>query len=265
MADPVSDPPSTQSENVEPVGDLITPTHPAQSASEGENLEEGSSSSAPDIPLHVDSASVDNEPLEQPSPGGNVEFSASHGQFNDQPDRENRDTRGISVEIKTGINKGQVVGQWFEAVQRHSGAPLPKEWVAEQLKEYVPAKNEAQLSNILRVNRVIVIPAKHAGSGRWTSALHLLSSIPGHQLTIRRIRRESGEKFSMDGLRGRRNNGWILDLRDPDESMSASADLGHELLSTRNLTADDSFLVVSDHLRNFGRLSIVSFEQAARG
>jgi hypothetical protein len=48
----------------------------------------------------------------------------------------------------------------------------------------------------------------------------------------------------MSGLRGRRDTGWILDLRDPDESIPAKIDFGHELLQVSDLRSDGSYLVV---------------------
>ena len=78
----------------------------------------------------------------------------------------------------------------------------------------------------------------------WTAALRLLSAVSQDQLTIRRIRRESGENFAMAGLRRDTSTGWILDLRDPDESIPAKADLGHELHQNQDLRIDGSYLVV---------------------
>ena len=81
----------------------------------------------------------------------------------------------------------------------------------------------------------MVLFADHPGSGRWTAALRLLSTVSEDRLTIRRIRRESGDNFVMAGLRRDRRTGWILDLRDPDESMPVKADFGYELHQNRDL------------------------------
>ena len=48
----------------------------------------------------------------------------------------------------------------------------------------------------------------------------------------------------MAGLRRDTRTGWILDLRDPDESMPVKADFGHELHQNQDLRTDDSYLVV---------------------
>jgi hypothetical protein len=151
---------------------------------------------------------------------------------------------GAYVDIKVDQNEGQVIGQWYEAVQRHSGAELPRKWVEGELKNYVKVGNEEELAGLLESNRVLVLQAEAPGAGRWTAALHLLSSARGPRLTIRRIRRESGDSLDMSGLRGRRETGWILDLRDPDESVSEKADFGHELRQVSDLRSDGSYLVV---------------------
>lgn len=151
---------------------------------------------------------------------------------------------GASVDIRAEHVSGQIIGQLFEAVQRHSGAPLSQEWVDNELKDYVPIGNEEQLRRKLQDNRVLVLFADHSGSGRWTGALRLLSTVSEDRLTIRRIRRESGDNFEMAGLRCYTRTGWILDLRDPDESMPVKADFGHELHQNQDLRTNGSYLVV---------------------
>ncbi len=149
-----------------------------------------------------------------------------------------------NIALRAGHNSGQMIGQLFEAVQRHSGAELQRKWVNDELRNYAAIGNESELASRLHQNHVLVLPADHPGSGRWTTALHLLSNFREPQLTIRRIRRESGDSFDMAGLRGQRHTGWILDLRDLDESIPAKIDFGHELLQTSDLRADNSYLVV---------------------
>lgn len=151
---------------------------------------------------------------------------------------------GASVDIRAEHVSGQIIGQLFEAVQRHSGAPLSQEWVDNELKDYVTIGNEDQLRRKLQDDRVLVLFADHPGSGRWTAALRLLSTVSEDRLTIRRIRRESGDNFVMAGLRRDTRTGWILDLRDPDESMPVKADFGHELHQNQDLRTNGSYLVV---------------------
>jgi hypothetical protein len=173
-----------------------------------------------------------HQPEEQPSPGSYAE-------------RLKMSSGGSHLDIRVGRNEGgRIIGQWFEALQRHSGAAFSEEWVENELKNYIPIGNEAKLLEGLRDNRVLVIYASQPGSGRWTAALRLLSTIHQSQLTIRRIRRESGGSFDIAGLRGRRDTGWILDLRAPDENIPETADLGHELNQADGLRADSSYLVV---------------------
>ncbi|GAB3113366.1 hypothetical protein GCM10027160_17140 [Streptomyces calidiresistens] len=153
-------------------------------------------------------------------------------------------TSGAYASVHADTNHGTQIGQWFEAVQRHSGAPLPPEAVGRDLANYVSVENEVELSQLLEKNRTLVLLADHPGSGRWTTALHLLTTRAGEALTLRRIRRELGDGFSMEGLKGHKRTGWILDLRATEESISTSCDFGLELLQAHELRNDDSYLVV---------------------
>lgn len=141
----------------------------------------------------ADSATGNPEHLEEPA--ADEDFALSEPQDEAWPDDEYHDThRGVTVDIRTRVNRGQIVGQWFDAVQRHSGAPLPREWVEEQLKDYVPANNEFQLADLLCKNHVLVITAKNSGSGRWTAALklrfrHSDAGSPSNARTLERVDR----------------------------------------------------------------------------
>lgn len=173
-----------------------------------------------------------------------------------QSQEQGRTIGSPSVDIRVGHNHGDIIGQWFEAVQRHSGAPLRKEWIARELKDYVPFGNEGEAIEKLRENRVLVLFSDRSGSGRWTAALHLLSDPKRELSTIRRVRRDPGTAFEMDGIRGHRSHGWILDLRDPEEDMSPKYDFGHELLQVDALRADNSFLIVLVSTKLWERVGI---------
>ncbi|OKI98965.1 hypothetical protein AMK18_23815 [Streptomyces sp. CB01249] len=151
---------------------------------------------------------------------------------------------GAYASVHADTNHGTQIGQWFEAVQRHSGAPLPPETVERDLADYVSIENEVELSRLLEHNRTLVLFADHRGSGRWTAALHLLATRPGEVLTLRRIRREPGDSFSAEGLKGHKRTGWILDLRAREESIPPSCDFGLELMQADDLRDDGSYLVV---------------------
>ncbi|ASQ96488.1 hypothetical protein [Streptomyces sp. 11-1-2] len=148
------------------------------------------------------------------------------------------------VDVHADTNQGLMVGQWFESVQRHSGAPLPAKWVDQQLANYLPIDNEKEADERLKRDRVLVLVADGLGSGRLTAALRLLHTRDGVRLTLRRVRRETGDSFSMEGLRGHKETGWILDLRDPEESLPATCDLGLELCDVDDLENDGSYLIV---------------------
>jgi len=160
-------------------------------------------------------------------------------------DREvDRDNGGLLVDVHADTNYGQLVGQLFEAVQRHSGAPLPPAWIHRELATYLPLKNEDKAAALLASNRVLVLVADQPGSGRWTGALRLLATAGDGDLTVRRIRRDVGDNFSMEGLRGHKRTAWILDLRDSEESLPASCDLSLELQTVQDLRDDGSYLAV---------------------
>ncbi|MER6389745.1 hypothetical protein ABT236_14855 [Streptomyces sp. NPDC001523] len=151
---------------------------------------------------------------------------------------------GPYASVHSDANHGTMIGQLFEAVQRHSGAPLRAESVARELADYLPIGNEGEVAQVLKDNRVAVLVADHLGSGRWTSALQLLTNVQGEPLILRRVRREVGDSFSMEGLRGNKRTGWILDLRETEESVPASCDFGLELQQADDLRDDDSYLIV---------------------
>jgi hypothetical protein len=246
MTNPIAEPPSV--ETVNPAVTYASPAPEGMSSGEAEPSEVSAPPThSPDLPATEDSEESETQSNEtagqKPLP-----------MLGDQPEEEPSGSAAEHLQMSAGSSYfdmrvgrndgGRVIGQWFEAVQRHSGAELPREWVENELKDYMPIGNETELLNLLRDNRVLVIHAKQAGSGRWTAALRLLSTIPGSQLTIRRIRRESGGSFDITGLRGRRGTGWILDLRASDESIPETADLGHELHQASDLRSDGSYLIV---------------------
>jgi hypothetical protein len=148
-----------------------------------------------------------------------------------------------AVNVRAQFNYGTMIGQLFEAVQRHSGAPLPRAWMAQELATYLPFGNQTQAAAMLQAHRVLVLTADRPGSGTWTAALHLLTTADGGSLTVRRIRREAGDGFSMDGLRGEKKTGWILDLRDAEETLPAGCELALELKQDHDLRKDESYLV----------------------
>jgi hypothetical protein len=244
--------PITESPSVETINPAVADASPAPEGMSSDKTDSAEVAVPPthvsDLPATEDSEeskpqsdeTADQERL--PMPGDQLEEQPPSGSA---AGHLQTSARGSYFDIRVGRNDGgRVIGQLFEAVQRHSGAELSKEWVENELKNYMPIGNETELLNLLRDNRVLVIHAKKTGSGRWTAALRLLSTIPGPQLIIRRIRRESGGNFDITGLRDRRGTGWILDLRASDESIPETADLGHELHQASDLRADGSYLVV---------------------
>jgi len=216
----------------------VGPQHvdPASDAYEGATAEPADSSEA--IIPEPRSSEEDSEALlETP-----VEAAASDGVVGDQ--RGKAETEGPQVALRALINRGTMIGQLIEAVQRHSGAPIPPRWIALALKNYLDFENQADAEKLLLERRVLVLVADRPGSGRWTAALRLLSMVEKGGLTLRRIRREAGDGFNVEGLGRQRKAGWILDLRDEDEKLPAGCDLALELQHVEALCNDGSYLVV---------------------
>ncbi|MFC5147132.1 hypothetical protein [Streptomyces aureoversilis] len=143
------------------------------------------------------------------------------------------------------MNFGTLIGQVIQAAVRiHRGQPLPHDWVDEQLVGYVPPRNEGEAAAILRREKVLVLVADAVGTGRWTTALKLLRHYPDGALTIRPVRREAGDDFTMEGLRGQERTGWILDLRATGESVPVGRMFGRELNDTAPLKSAESVLIV---------------------
>lgn len=152
---------------------------------------------------------------------------------------------GPHVDMHAGVNFGTMIGQFIQAAVRiHRGQPLTRNWVDERLAAYVPPHNEGTAAEKLYDRHVLVLVAETIGSGRWTTALKLLQQTPEGELTIRCVRRETGDEFTMEGLRDRERTGWILDLRAADESVPAGTMFGHELTQTQILKDTKSYLVV---------------------
>lgn len=58
----------------------------------------------------------------------------------------------------------------------------------------------------------------------------------------------------MEGVKGHKHTGWILDLRDPAETLPAACDFGLELQHSDDLRADGSYLVVLTHTDLWGKV-----------
>lgn len=153
---------------------------------------------------------------------------------------------GPHVEVRAEHNHGTMIGQLTQfAVGIHRGTPLPTDFVDRQLVGYAPAKNEGEAAGILySAERVVVLVADTLGSGRWTTALKLLRDAPGEELTIRRVRREVGAGFDIEGLHAQEHTGWILDLRSDGDSVPVGTAFGSELRDTQVLKDTKSRLVV---------------------
>ncbi|MFF5372838.1 hypothetical protein [Streptomyces sp. NPDC013187] len=141
-------------------------------------------------------------------------------------------------------NYGTVVAnQNISEIQRLRGTPLPPDWIEDRLHPYLPdAETTKAVDAILDSYRVAVIHAG-AGTGRYTTALHTLV----HQgvKAVRQVRREPGEGVDLEGLKDE-ETGWILDLRDKDETLRPGFGL-HLREVTEHLRTMGSFVIVVTH------------------
>ncbi|MFI8351424.1 hypothetical protein [Streptomyces sp. NPDC085596] len=156
-------------------------------------------------------------------------------------------------------NDGTVVGvQNINEIRRLRGTPLPAEWIAARLEAYVPDDEQvAAITQLLSIYRVAVIHAP-AGTGRYTTALHVLAD--QKTATIRQMRREPDERTDLEGLKDE-DTGWILDLRDEEETLHTGA--GHHLREVEtHLRTTRSYLVVVTHPDAWARVADEASELA---
>ncbi|MHB6903995.1 hypothetical protein [Streptomyces sp. DB-54] len=156
-------------------------------------------------------------------------------------------------------NQGTVIGvQNISEIHRLRGTPLPKKWLNRQLQFYIPRDDTTKaIDALLDAHRVAVIHAE-AGTGRYTTALHTLTS--KNVKTIRQVRREPNEGVDLEGLQDE-DTGWILDLRDEEETLRTG--FGLHLKEVENhLRTTRSFLVVVTHSGTWTRVADEAAELA---
>ncbi|MEU6277623.1 hypothetical protein ABZ871_35255 [Streptomyces populi] len=141
-------------------------------------------------------------------------------------------------------NDGTVIGvQNINEIRRLRGTPLSAEWIAARLEAYVPDDEQVTvIAALLSRYRVAVLHAP-AGTGRYTTALHVLAE--QKTAAIRQVRREPYERADLEGLKDE-DTGWILDLRDEEETLHTGA--GHHLREIEtHLRTTRSYLAVVTH------------------
>jgi hypothetical protein len=143
-----------------------------------------------------------------------------------------------------GNNYGTAVAvQNINEIQRLRGTPLPDDWIKARLRPYLPDDQTTKaIDTLLDAHRVAVIH-NTAGTGRYTTALHILT----HRRVkdIRQVRREPNERVELEGLKDE-DTGWILDLRDEEETLRTGFGL-HLREAAGHLHAMRSYLVVVTH------------------
>ncbi|WP_405773652.1 hypothetical protein [Streptomyces sp. NBC_00859] len=116
-----------------------------------------------------------------------------------------------SVNQRINTNRGVVIGTLIEqSFRRLRGTTLSHSEVTEYLQTYVRHEDDdLAIAKILDHSPVVVLTGAN-GSGRFSTALHVLQRRAGD--TIRQVRREPDTPFDIAGLR-EPHTGWILDLR----------------------------------------------------
>ncbi|MER8073173.1 hypothetical protein ABTZ59_33450 [Streptomyces sp. NPDC094034] len=185
------------------------------------------------------------EPAEPPrtdEPDTETALEADDG--SDQTSTSTDQESAAEVVQNVSGNNGTVIGiQNISEIQRLRGTPLPDRWINAKLFAYLVRDDTTKaIDAILTAHRAAVIHA-HAGTGRYTTALHALTSL--HTKTIRQVRREPNEKVDLGGLKDE-DTGWILDLRDETETLRTGFGL-HLREVDSHLRETRSFLVVVTH------------------
>ncbi|WP_406340505.1 hypothetical protein [Streptomyces sp. NBC_01578] len=151
------------------------------------------------------------------------------------------DEADASVVQKVANNHGTVIGvQNVSEIQRLRGTPLPKDWIDERLHAYVADGDATEVLDALLTNHRVAVIHAGPGTGRYTTALHVLTR--KGVASVRQVRREPNERFDVEGLKDE-GTGWILDLRDPEERVRSGFGL-HLEEGTDHLVETRSFLVV---------------------
>ncbi|WP_329240802.1 hypothetical protein OG223_53135 [Streptomyces sp. NBC_01478] len=141
-------------------------------------------------------------------------------------------------------NYGTVVAvQNISDIQRLRGTPLPDDWIAARLHPYLPDDETTKAIDALLVAYRVAVIHAGAGTGRYTTALHTL--IHQGARAIRQVRREPNEGVDLEGLRDE-DTGWILDLRDEEETLRPGFGL-HLREVEDHLRTMRSFVVVVTH------------------
>ncbi|MFF5931610.1 hypothetical protein [Streptomyces hydrogenans] len=131
--------------------------------------------------------------------------------------------------------------QNVQEIQRLRGTPLEPEWIQARLTGYADHDaTTAELTRILQEHRALVIHTPDSGTGRYTTALHILRALKLPD--IRQVRRQIDDAVELEGLKDT-DTGWILDLRNEMSPMPAG--FGHHLgEGKKHLEESRSFLVV---------------------
>lgn len=231
--DVIPDGEASQPDTLAP-GSASAPPYGAQ-AQEGEEPAEAGSD------LSEGAASQPTQEADAAADDGGHEASSADKQ---DPGSETPPSPGQGIHQKVEKNSGTVIAvQNNYMIQRLQGTPLPEDWIQERLRTYLSnATTDAAIKELLDAHRVAVIHAS-AGTGRYTTALHVLTR--QNVKTIRQVRREPNEKVDLKGITDA-NTGWILDLTDEQEKPQTT--FGADLLEAQeHLRTTGSFVVVVIH------------------
>ncbi|MEV8606108.1 hypothetical protein AB0465_40300 [Streptomyces griseoviridis] len=136
-------------------------------------------------------------------------------------------------------------------IRRLRGTPLPDEWIKHRLDPYLPDDELTKaITNTLQSHHAAILHAP-AGTGRYTTAVHVLTRLP--VTDIRQVRREPGDMVDLEGLTDE-DTGWILDLRDKEETLHTGFGL-HLKEAEEHLRAHRSFVVVVTRTDTWGRVA----------
>ncbi|UED83198.1 hypothetical protein [Streptomyces profundus] len=142
---------------------------------------------------------------------------------------------------RVGINRGVMIGTLIEqGIRRLRGTTLTGEEIDAQLRNYVRSQDDDNAINAILDKGHVAVLTGAEGSGRFSTALHILRRrVNG---AIRQVRREPGSPFDLSGLLDH-NTGWVLDLR----AETPHAGFGRELAEDAHELPPGSRLIVLTH------------------
>lgn len=205
--------------------DQFEPSHPSRSDPSmvhrsANDDDPDSTSTMTSVPMEPAATETNVAPLPQ------IAEMQRSGVFIEQQVQQNYGTIAGTVEIVNNVR---------QMLDYHD---LPNRYVKECVNAFALPPRIDKAREVLRRNHIVVLVAD-VDSGRHDAAVYLLGT--QESVTLREVRRESGDRLDIAELETETRSGWLLDLRG-DQNLDHS--LGRSLLGHRErLRSCGSYLV----------------------